>query len=225
MRTVEHPVVGSKLFNLSPYVSAILFGALAPIHIGLVAILYFFFQDTKLEEIVWWTYVGAYGQLFVFWIFGIAIKNEGARLVYMISSMIAAVVPVVGNWVFLGLFIYEAATPTYIEGIDLVKYKYINQPDSRYAAYSNGAATYVYIVIKLLLFFGYSGLTIWVTLECLFPIYEWWWTLGRLADFIPYTRPSLEEVMAADVSEGLLPEEDSSEFAGFDTGVRFLASF
>lgn len=98
-------------------------------------------------------------------------------------------------------------------------------PDYRYRSYNRDTLTrtYGYIVAKLVIFFFYSGIWIWVAFELIFPIYDWWWTLGRLADFIPYTRPTEQQVLDADVIGGLIELEFDASGGGsiVDDEVRF----
>lgn len=123
-----------------------------------------------------------------------AFPNEGGRLVYFISSLIAASMAVLGNWVFLGFWIYEAVTAPQD------KYRII---DSSYSS------SYLYIVAKLIIMGAYFLVWIWVTMELIIPIGQWWWALAKLKDFIPYVRPTEEEVRAADTFTGRPIDDDN----------------
>ena len=65
-------MVESKVYNLSPFASAILYGSLQPAQVGAAYLLWKFFRDSAIDEWFWWTYVAGYGQHFFFWIWGIA---------------------------------------------------------------------------------------------------------------------------------------------------------
>ena len=57
----EGPNVQNAVYNLGPFASAILWGALVPAQIGCAYLLWFFFYDSLIETWLWWTYVGGYG--------------------------------------------------------------------------------------------------------------------------------------------------------------------
>ena len=56
-----------------------------------------------------------------------------------------------------------------------------------------------YAAIKIILMFIYEIVMFFVAYECVAPIFAWWQILAQLADKIPYDRPSVAEVEAADV--------------------------
>ena len=57
---------------------------------------------------------------------------------------------------------------------------------------------FTYISIKIFLMGLYGILTGFIGLETLFNIYDWWQVLNFLAEQVPYNRPTVEEVEAAD---------------------------
>ena len=71
-----------------------------------------------------------------------------------------------------------------------------------------------YIVVKFLLFLIYNLIVAFFAFETLFPTYDWWQTLARLAEKIPYDRPTEADVLAADVK----PTKSIADEA-FDTNL------
>ena len=90
---------------------------------------------------------------------------------FMISTVLSAIIPIVGNWGFLILYVFEAITA----------------PPAKYLGfYDQDGYDYVYLVTKLVLIGFFNVVSIWTCLQTLFPIYDWWYSLARLKDFIPY---------------------------------------
>ena len=94
---------------------------------------------------------------------------------YWISTILAAIIPLAGNWGFLALYIFEAITA----------------PKAKYLGFGGeDGYNYVYITTKIVLIGFFNVVAIWTCVQVLYPIYSWWWSLARLKDFIPYQRPT-----------------------------------
>ena len=50
--------------------------------------------------------------------------------------------------------------------------------------------SYMYIAVKHLLYAIYNFSMFFVWVECIFPIYNWWYTLDQLQEKVEYTRPT-----------------------------------
>ena len=103
--------------------------------------------------------------------------------------------------------LYSAAGPWLIWPLTLianiVHAILFKDSNDTYKIYDADTKTYLgtnisYIVVKNFLFFLYNLVVVFISIETLFPIYEWWQTLANLAVKVPYVRPTEKEVAAAD---------------------------
>ena len=149
-------------------------------------VFWYWFSNSWVDYVNFLTTAGAFGFNALMWfITAFLTKFEGARAFYFWISFICSWVIILVWPAALGYHIYDAT---------------VNE-----ANYSSMS----YAVVKILLFSFYTIIFWFMFLETLWPMYDWWQILARLANKKPYTRPTEEEVAANDVIQSSSSAEDS----------------
>ena len=161
-----------------------IWGVVEIISIFVTFVFFFWFNNGLLDLILFATTATLMTQnLFFLLLLSFSLDSEGGRGRFWKTGMLSSMAPLL-FWPGM-LFAYT------------------------YHAYSNRSkyTTVSYIVTKYLLFFLFNLTIANLSFECMFPAYAWYQALARLADKVPYDRPTEEEVEAADV----VPKESVEE--------------
>ena len=180
--------------DFEPLVAAFVWGFMGALTILYTFIYWYWFNNGLIDFISFIGNAAIFGQnlLSLFWL-SLDVNDEGGRGSFYYSSLITAFAPLLGWPITLGFYLVHG-------------WIYWNDPKV-YVALS----PVTYIVVKNLLFLIWNLIVAYFLFETLFPVYGWWQVLARLAEKIPYTRPTEAEVLAADK----LPTQSFDDF-GFD---------
>ena len=181
----------SPLFEFEPIVAVVISGVLALLNIWIMFTYYFWFYNSLIDLINFILSALIYApKLGMFFALISDLNNEEYR------------------GTFYWLSFYSIAAPFVVWPITFLSYL------THSFLYTSTYTTASYIVVKALLFLIYNLLVVFFDYETLFPVYDWWQILAQLADRIPYTRPTEEQVRAADTLEDINPnvfEEELEE--------------
>ena len=161
--------------EFEPIVAAFVWGFMGALTIFFTFIYWFWFNNGLIDLISFIGNSALFGQniLFLFWL-SLDVDDEGGRGSFYYSSLLSAFGPLLGWPVTLGAYITHAWL------------------------YRTAYSSVTYMVVKYLLFLIWNLVIAYFCFETLFPVYGWWQVLARLAEKIPYSRPTEAEVLAAD---------------------------